>query len=114
MLFRSVTPIGVTPAEAFDFRRESAWDCTLIFLVITAPDIVTHSTYCALCLNALASIWNQINDQPTMTRHHLTLARDLGSSQIEMFQDKGQFTTRMTFNGRISVQANAWPALVSE
>jgi hypothetical protein len=105
---------ALSPQETWNQRRESAWACTITFSAITAADIAEHSAYRAVIRNALATLWVRINEvNGLMTRHHLYMSSDGGNSSLQMAQDKAMFKTDFTFNGKISVQADAWPALVS-
>jgi hypothetical protein len=107
-------PPAASPAEAWNYRRESAWACTITFSAITAANITEHSAYRVAVRNALASIWIRINEvNGLMARHFLTMSSDGGNTSLQMAQDKAMFKTDFNFNGKISVQADAWPALVS-
>jgi hypothetical protein len=107
-------PTGTTAQDAWNYRRESAWACSITIQAITDADIAAHSIYRAKARNALAGLWvciNEVND--LMTRHFLTMSSDGGNSSIQMDQEHGMFKTDFHFNGKISVQADAWPALAT-
>lgn len=106
-------PTGMQPAELDLYRRESAWACSIIFSAITEADISQHAEYKVKVRNALASLWIKINEAAGMTRHAIRMTSDGGSSALQAATDKSFYLTDFTFNGKIAVQADAWPALVT-
>lgn len=106
-------PTGKTPTELDLYRRESAWNCTITFSAITEADITQHAEYKVKVRNALAALWLSINEATGMTRHYLRMTSDGGASQLQAATDKSFYLTDFTFNGKLSVQADAWPALVT-
>ena len=106
---------GSTPpsqAEMFYRRRESAWNCVIRFDLITEADITIHGKYRFQLRGILAVLWQMVNGV-YLTNHKLEMEQDGGDSPILVAPDKGYFKTSMTFRGKISVQANAWSALIS-
>ena len=103
--------LGLSPAQLFYARRESAWQFRLQFNLLTAAQIEVHTSYRATVRSALAQFWWLINGVAPMTRHSVQLAKDNGSSPILIAPEEGLMKTEMSFDGTISVQADAWGAL---
>lgn len=106
------TAAGLTAAQLFYARRETAWQCGLEFRLLTAADMAVHSEYRAEVRAALAQFWLLINGG-VLTRHKLELGQDKGSSGVLVAPEEGIYRTDMSFSGSISVQQDAWAALVA-
>src|ERR1017187_9389800 len=102
----------VTPALLFFCRRESARAFNAQFDLITAADISSHADFRAQARNALAQLWQLINGA-ALPRHCVQLSRDGGSSPILIAPEQGMMKTEMSFGGTISIQQDAWPALLT-
>lgn len=102
-------PDGTANAEIY--MRESAWDCTITMSLITAANMADHTSYRATIRNKMAHIWILINGTEPMTRHRFRMVRDGGSSALMMDQGRGFFKTDFTYHGKLTIQADAWPAL---
>jgi hypothetical protein len=102
---------GLTQQQIMSYRRESVWQFTLQFHLLTANDIAAHAAYRAQVRNVLAQFWSLINGVAPMTRHAIQMTSDNGSSPILVSPERGMMKTEMSFDGTISVQADAWSAL---
>lgn len=105
------TAAGLTPKERFYARRESAWLFSLKFQLLTAAQIAVHAEYRAEVRAALAQFWLLINGT-RLPRHTVQLTKDNGSSDVLVAPEEGIYRTDMSFEGAISIQADAWAALV--
>lgn len=103
--------ISQSSDESWKYRRESAWDCTINLSLITDADITLHRDFMSSVRNILHSLWLGINNTTTMQRHCFYFVRDGGASPLMMDQDKGYFRTDFNFQGKVSIQADAWPRL---
>ena len=106
------TTPNVSPTILFYCRRESAWGFRMQFDLLTGIDIEGHADYRAQVRSALAQLWQLVNGVPPMTRHCMQLLKDNGSSPVLVAPESGMMKTEMSFDGTISVQANAWGALL--
>lgn len=106
----AATP-NMTPSLVFFCRRETAWYFKLQFVLLTRDNMEVHAAYRAAARNALAQFWLLINGAPPLTRHCIQMDRDNGSSEIEVSPEHGLMKTEMSFDGTVSIQADAWPAL---
>ena len=104
-------PATGTGAQRYNARRESAWQFKIQFSLLTAADIKVHSDYRATVRAALAQLWLNINGVAPMTRHSVQMTKDSGSSPVMLSPEKDMMKTDIGFDGTISVQADAWPAL---
>ena len=93
------------------YRRESAWACSCQFALITAANITDHNAYRAMVRASLASLNVFVNE--ALPRHELVFTGDGGNTPMQMSEDKAYFKTDFVFNGKISVQADAWTALAA-
>ena len=105
---------GMTPEQKFYARRESAWQFGIRFDLITSVDIGAHTKYRALVRNSLAQLWLTINGTDPMTRHSVQMSKDNGSSPVMVSPQDGMMKTEMSFDGTISIQADAWGALITQ
>lgn len=111
-----VTPAtpDVTPSLVFFLRRESAWMFELEFDVLTAADIKAHAAYRAKVRAALGQFWVLMNDSPGMENHCIQMDSNSGNSPVLVAPEQGIMKTEIRFNGKISVQMDAWPKLAEE
>ena len=116
--FLPIAPGGsiTDPKAIFYMRRESAWNCTIRFDLITQSDISVHSDKRAYLRAILAIIWQLINGPDSiggLTNHVLQMEADGGETAMVVAPEKAWYKTSMTFRGKISVVFNAWTALQS-
>lgn len=100
------------PKSTFFFRRETAWSFRIQFDVITSTNIEEHEEYRSTVRNATAQLWSLINNVAPMVNHAVQLARDGGSSPMQVAPEEGLMKTEIFFDGNISIQAYAWAQLL--
>jgi hypothetical protein len=103
---------GKTGKDLYTMRRESAWDFELYLYAISEFDIVKHIEY-RTQVRAVAAIFWTLMNMVKLTRHSIELNEDQGNSEPTVAPDKSYIKTQLRFSGKISVQADAWPALVT-
>lgn len=106
-----LVPVGLTPNQYWQMRRESAWQSQLNLNAITKADVAVHANYRAKVRAVLASCWQFINGF-SITTHMLNFDNEGGNSPIYKPQD-GFFGTTISYPVKVSVQADAWSALSS-
>jgi hypothetical protein len=107
-----LSPVAPT-LPLWKYRRESAWSCTIRFSLITDADIAAHGAFRAQVRGLLGQLGLAINDSTILPHHYLEITREGGSGSLMAHATEGYFRTDMTYSGKISVQADAWTALVT-
>ena len=102
---------GIPQSQLYALRRESAWQFSCQFDVLTNADMVEHSTYRVQVRALLAQLWTVVNS--SLPYHSVELIRDAGDSEIKVSPQLGYYKTEMKFEGMISVQADAWLQLIT-
>ena len=104
---------GISPKSLWQFRRESAWACAIKFTLVTPADPKIHADYRSKFRAQQSNLWVQLNGL-ALTRHTLNLISDGGSGPQLVSDDKAYYRTDFTFNGTISVNADAWAVLIPD
>lgn len=108
---------GAAPTDPtqplWKYRRESAWACTIRLALITNADIAQHGDYRAQVRSLLGQIGLVINTATVLPHHYLELVRENGTGSLMAHASEGYFRTDFTFSAKLSVQADAWAALVT-
>lgn len=106
-----IIPAGLTPLQYWQMRRESAWQGQINLELVTQADLGQLTLYVTQVRAILANCWQLING---ITVQSLFLQFDKEPTNGPVYSpQEGYFGMKMSQPVKVSVQADAWQALVS-
>lgn len=92
--------------------RETSFDVAFRFTVITRADGEVHETFRASVRNRISKCVGRLN-KTLLARHRLIRIETVGS-EPDYASNQGRFVTELHYNGKVSIQDDAWDDLAAE